>query len=84
MKCLEQMDARDRHGGTPREKRVRRVPPEMGKFIAILAMGVAEGALSEIGAGCAALRLTLACRYLGRKLVAFEDTAIEIMEYRRG
>jgi predicted O-methyltransferase YrrM len=74
MKYLEHMDALDRNGRTPREKRLRQIPPEMGKFIAILAMGAPEGALIEIGtsAGYSALWLTLACRYLGRKLVTFE------------
>jgi caffeoyl-CoA O-methyltransferase len=74
MKYLELVDARDRKDGTPREKRLRQVPPEMGKFIAVLAMGAPEGALVEIGtsAGYSALWLALACRHLGRKLVTFE------------
>ena len=74
MKYLEHMDALDRSGGTPSEKRLRQVSPEMGKFIAMLAMGAPEGVLIEIGtsAGYSALWLALACRYLGRKLVTFE------------
>lgn len=74
MKYLEHIDTRDRSEGTPREKRLRQVPPAMGKFITILVMGAPEGALIEIGtsAGYSALWLALACRDLGRKLFTFE------------
>ncbi|MFZ2447081.1 MAG: class I SAM-dependent methyltransferase [Syntrophobacteraceae bacterium] len=74
MKYLEDLDAGDRKDGTPREKRLRQIPPEMGKFIAILAGGAPEGAMIEIGAsaGYSALWLALACGNLGRKLVTFE------------
>lgn len=74
MKYLEDMDARDRKDGTPREKRLRQIPPEMGKFIALLAGGAPEGAMIEIGtsAGYSALWLALACGTLGRRLVTFE------------
>lgn len=74
MKYLEHIDTRDRSEGTPRKKRLRQVPPAMGKFITLLVMGAPEGALIEIGtsAGYSALWLALACRDLGRKLVTFE------------
>ncbi len=74
MKYLEKVDAGDRKDGTPREKRLRQIPPAMGKFIALLAMGAPEGALIEIGTsgGYSALWLALACRNLGRKLTTFE------------
>lgn len=32
---LEQMDAQDRVDGTPRRQRLRQVPPETGKFLAL-------------------------------------------------
>ena len=37
MKDLERIDARDRMDGTTRLKRLRQIPPETGKFIALLA-----------------------------------------------
>ena len=37
MAVLEAIDARDRTDGTPRMERLRQIPPETGKFIALLA-----------------------------------------------
>ncbi len=37
MKYLEQIDANDRRDGTPRLRRLRQIPPETGKFLALLA-----------------------------------------------
>src|SRR5580704_10689107 len=37
MRELEQLDRCDRTDGTPRLKRLRQIPPEVGKFIAIMA-----------------------------------------------
>ncbi len=74
MTYLEQIDARDRVDGTPRAHRLRQIPRDVGKFIALLAANAPRGALVEIGAsaGYSTLWLTLACRQLGRKITTFE------------
>jgi caffeoyl-CoA O-methyltransferase len=74
MRYLELMNKKDRLNGTPRLKRLRQIPPETGKFIALLAAAAPEGDYLEIGtsAGYSTLWLALACKELGRKLVTFE------------
>ncbi|MBW8010460.1 MAG: O-methyltransferase [Chloroflexi bacterium] len=74
MKDLEEIDTRDREDGTPNLERLRQIPPETGKFLAIMAAGVPEGSLLEIGtsAGYSALWLSLACKLRGEKLLTFE------------
>ena len=74
MRCLEQIDARDRSDGTPRLRRLRQIPPETGKFIALLAATAPAGRYVEIGtsAGYSALWLALACRVAGRRITTFE------------
>ncbi|MGO9313491.1 MAG: hypothetical protein ACLQBD_25145 [Syntrophobacteraceae bacterium] len=44
MEFLEQIDAKDRKDGTPRAQRLRQIPRETGKFIAVLAAGAPDGA----------------------------------------
>ena len=63
MEYLEKIDARDREDGTPRLQRLRQIPPETGKFLALLAAGAPQGTLIEIGtsAGYSTLWLALAC-----------------------
>ena len=74
MRYLEGIDALDRTDGTPHKKRLRQIPGETGRFIALLAACVPRGQYVEIGtsAGCSTLWLALACRSLGRSLVTFE------------
>lgn len=74
MRVLEQIDAKDRADGTPRLKRLRQIPAEVGRFIAILAASAPEGRCIEIGtsAGYSTLWLALACRAVGRKITTFE------------
>jgi predicted O-methyltransferase YrrM len=74
MKALEEIDSLDRQDGTPNIKRLRQIPPETGKFLAVLAAGVPDGAWLEIGtsAGYSALWITLATKLRGTKLVTFE------------
>ena len=74
MKYLEQMDAKDRRDGTPRLRRLRQIPPETGKFLALLAAMAPEGEYLEIGtsAGYSTLWLGLACQTLGRAVTTFE------------
>ena len=74
MRQLEEMDRRDRCDGTPRFERLRQIPPETGRFLAVLAAGAPKGSYIEIGTsgGYSALWLTLACRQAGRRLTTFE------------
>lgn len=75
MSYLESLDARDRADGTPKNRRLRQIPPETGKFIALLAASApAQGAVIEIGssAGYSTLWLALACRASGRRMTTFE------------
>ncbi len=71
---LERRDEADRADGTPRLERLRQIPEETGRFIALWAASAPEGAVIEIGtsAGYSALWLSLACRATGRRLTTFE------------
>jgi predicted O-methyltransferase YrrM len=74
MKELEEQGARDRKDGTPRLERLREVPREVGRFLAILAAGAPPGRWVEIGtsAGYSTLWLALAARESGRRVTTFE------------
>lgn len=74
MKCLETRDAQDRGNGTPRIQRLRQIPLETGKFLALLAAGAPEGHIIEVGtsAGYSTLWLALAAERLGRSVTTFE------------
>jgi len=74
MRYLEQIDAQDREDGTSRVGRLRQIPPETGKFIALLAASAPDGVWVEIGtsAGYSTLWLALACRQVGQQVVTFE------------
>ena len=74
MQYLEQIDATDRTDGTPRSQRLRQIPAETGKFLALLAAGAPEGAYLEIGtsAGYSTLWISLACEMLGRTIHTVE------------
>lgn len=74
MHYLEAIDAQDRVDGTQRLKRLRQIPPETGKFIALLAATAPAGETIEIGAsaGYSTLWLALACRETGRTVTTFE------------
>jgi predicted O-methyltransferase YrrM len=74
MHYLEGIDKKDRIDGTPREKRLRQIPPETGRFVALLAAMAPNGQFLEIGtsAGYSTLWLALVCRELGRKIRTFE------------
>jgi predicted O-methyltransferase YrrM len=74
MKELESRDAEDRLDGTARLERLRQIPPETGRFLAILAASAPDGSVIEIGtsAGYSTLWLALACREKGRTVTTFE------------
>jgi caffeoyl-CoA O-methyltransferase len=68
MAQLEETDARDRTDGTARLERLRQVPREVGRFVALLAAGAPAGRWVEIGtsAGYSTLWLALAAARSGR------------------
>ena len=74
MRELERLDERDRVNGTPLLERLRQVPPETGRFLALTLASSPAGAVVEIGtsAGYSTLWLALACRATGRTLTTFE------------
>jgi len=74
MRTLEELDTRDRTDGTPRLQRLRQIPQETGRFLAILAAGAPEGSIIEVGtsAGYSTLWLALAAESLGRSVITFE------------
>lgn len=74
---LERRDAADRSDGTPRLERLRQIPPETGRFLALWAASAPDGPCVEIGtsAGYSTLWLALACRATRRRLTTFEVLA---------
>ncbi len=74
MAFLESIDARDRVDGTPHLQRVRQVPPETGRFLALMAAMAPVGPILEIGtsAGYSGLWISLACKARAQRLVTFE------------
>ncbi len=74
MAYLESLDKEDRLARKSPLERLRQIPPETGKFIALLAATAPEGTYLEIGTsgGYSAMWLSLACKELGRKLITFE------------
>lgn len=74
MTQLEEADIIDREDGTPLLKRLRQIPPETGKLLAILCASTPKGDVLEIGtsAGYSSMWISLACATRGDKLTTFE------------
>jgi caffeoyl-CoA O-methyltransferase len=74
MRYLEEMDARHRREKLDQFDRLRQIPPETGRFLALLASGAPGGSWIEIGAsgGYSALWIALAARARGARLTTFE------------
>jgi caffeoyl-CoA O-methyltransferase len=74
MARLAAIDARDRVDGTPRLQRLRQIPAETGKFLALLLASMPDGRVIEIGtsAGYSTLWLALAARASGRQITTYE------------
>jgi predicted O-methyltransferase YrrM len=85
MRELEAIDAVDREDGTPRLERLRQVPPETGRFLALLAASSPPGEWVEIGAsaGYSAMWIALACRERGQTLRTFEILASKATKARQ-
>ena len=71
---LEAIDAADRADGTPHNRRLRQIPPDTGRYLAILAASAPAGQIVEVGtsAGYSALWLSLACRQRGDVLTSID------------
>ncbi len=74
MKSLEETNQRDRRDGTPAKKRLRQIPPQTGRFLALMASMAPDGRIIEIGTsgGYSTLWLSLACSERGRRITTFE------------
>jgi len=70
MRYLEETDMRDRQDGTPHLARLRQIPAETGRFLALMAAGGGNGRYLEVGtsAGYSTLWLSLA----GKPITTFE------------
>lgn len=74
MEYLEKLDAKHRAEGVGHWERLRQIPPETGRFLALLASRTPQGNNLEIGTsgGYSGLWISLACRAQGKKLITFE------------
>ncbi len=74
MRELERPDGDARSDGKVRIGRIRQIPSEAGRFIALLAAAAPRGRFIEVGtsSGYATLWLALACRAGGRRVTTFE------------
>jgi caffeoyl-CoA O-methyltransferase len=74
MEYLEELDKKDRMDGTENMKRLRQIPPETGKFLAILASNCPEGEFIEIGtsAGYSTMWISLAAMQRKIKIKTYE------------
>ena len=67
MQELERIDERDRVDGTPRQRRLRQIPPQTGRLLAVLAANTPRGHWVEIGTSAGYSTLWLALAALSRK-----------------
>jgi caffeoyl-CoA O-methyltransferase len=74
MKVLEALDADERRQDLPPSERIRAVPPESGRLLALLAATAPAGARIELGTGSgySTLWLALAARAGGTRVRTFE------------
>ncbi len=74
MHTLETIDGRDRSDGTPYGRRLLQIPPETGRFLAMMAASAPPGEFVEFGtsAGYSTLWLALAAQPAGRHITTFE------------
>ncbi|MBP1702250.1 MAG: methyltransferase [Chloroflexi bacterium] len=74
MAYLEKIDTRDRQDDTPFAERLRQIPPETGRFLALLATMAPPGRVLEVGTsgGYSGMWLALACRQRGDRLTTFD------------
>ncbi len=84
MRRLERADATDRVDGTPRERRLRAVRPEVGEFLLVLALGARTREIVEIGTsgGYSTLWLAVAAGRNGGRVVTFEVDPAKVARAR--
>jgi caffeoyl-CoA O-methyltransferase len=75
--CMRELEAQDmveRGSDMPKSQRLRQIPPETGKFLALLCLDAPKGMIVEVGTsgGYSGLWLALACMRRGDKLTTFE------------
>jgi caffeoyl-CoA O-methyltransferase len=80
MQRLEALDAEQRHEGVPTAQRLCAVPPETGRFLALLAAAAPDGALIEIGTsgGYSTMWLSLAAQVRGQRVRTFEQSQTKL------
>lgn len=80
MAFLEALDKKDRTDGTARQQRLRQIPPETGKFLALLASNCPRGRMVEIGtsAGYSTMWISLAAKEQDSKVETFELSEAKI------
>jgi len=68
MRFLEQLDSEHREKGLPSMQRLRQIPPDTGKFLALLEASAPDGTQIEIGTsgGYSTLWLAHTCQQLAR------------------
>ena len=65
MEYLSAVDANDRKDGTPKLKRLRQIPEQTGKFLALLLAASPEGAFVEVGTSAGYSTMWLSLRRKG-------------------
>jgi len=85
LRRLEAEDSRDRTDGTPRERRLRSVTPEVGQFLNLVAKIAGAQRLLEIGSsgGYSTLWLAEAARSAGGHVTALEIDPAKVGRARR-
>lgn len=80
MTRLEAIDEADRKDGTPTEKRLRAIRPEVGEFLMTLTLAIDAKLVLEVGtsAGYSALWFASALRHTGGRLVTFDVDAAKV------
>jgi caffeoyl-CoA O-methyltransferase len=80
MRFLEKMDEEDRTGNKIAMQRLRQVPPQTGRFLALMAASCPAGDFVEIGtsAGYSTMWLSLAARERNIKIKTFEIMAEKV------
>ena len=64
---LEKIDSTDRKNGTSRQKRLRQIPQETGKFLSILASNCPKGEFVEIGTSAGYSTMWISLGFVERK-----------------
>ncbi len=84
MRRLEDEDRRDRVDGTPQARRLRQIPPEVGRFLHTLVVAIGARSVLEIGTsgGYSTLWLALAVRSTGGRVTTFEVDAAKVERAR--